>query len=122
MASVAVGGQVARTDFEVLAAFPAGLLVEARPRTGRKHQIRVHLAEAGLPILGDLLYGGADGAAGAPRAMLHAARLTFVHPLSGHEVVIESPDPPDFQRALGEASSMSMSRARRRAAGNPGLR
>jgi RluA family pseudouridine synthase len=98
MASVRTGGLLARTEFTVHAAFPGGLLVEARPRTGRKHQIRVHLAEEGLPILGDILYGADAGT--APRAMLHAARIAFVHPLSGIEIVIESPDPPDFQQVL----------------------
>lgn len=97
IASVPSGGQVARTEFKVLAAGPGGLLVEARPRTGRKHQVRVHLSEASLPILGDRLYGGGGGVS---RVMLHAARLAFVHPLSGHEIVIESPDPPDFVRVL----------------------
>jgi RluA family pseudouridine synthase len=86
------------TDFKVLEALPRGLLVEAHPRTGRKHQIRIHLAEAGMPILGDARYGG-DGAA-APRVMLHAARLRLRHPLSGAPLSIVSPIPPDFQAAL----------------------
>lgn len=99
IASLPAGGQVAETEFQVLEVFSSGLLVEAHPRTGRKHQIRVHLAEAGLPILGDILYGGSR-AGGASRVMLHAARLCFVHPLSGHDIVIESPDPEDFRQVL----------------------
>jgi 23S rRNA-/tRNA-specific pseudouridylate synthase len=86
------------TDFVVVEAFPRGLLVEAHPRTGRKHQIRIHLAEAGMPILGDARYGG-DGAA-APRVMLHAARLRLRHPLSGAPLSIRSPVPADFQAVL----------------------
>jgi 23S rRNA pseudouridine1911/1915/1917 synthase len=86
------------TDFVLVEALPRGLLVEARPRTGRKHQIRIHLAEAGMPILGDARYGGE--AAGAPRVMLHAARLRLLHPLSGASLSIASPVPADFQAVL----------------------
>jgi 23S rRNA-/tRNA-specific pseudouridylate synthase len=83
------------TDFVLVEALPGGLLVEAHPRTGRKHQIRIHLAEAGMPILGDARYGG--DTAVAPRVMLHAARLRLRHPLSGALLSIVSPIPPDFQ-------------------------
>jgi 23S rRNA pseudouridine1911/1915/1917 synthase len=73
------------------------LLVEALPLTGRKHQVRVHLAHAGMPILGDPVYG--DGGR-APRLMLHARRLLLPHPLTGRPLVIESPLPADFEAAL----------------------
>jgi 23S rRNA pseudouridine1911/1915/1917 synthase len=86
------------TDFVLVEALPRGLLVEAHPRTGRKHQIRIHLAEAGMPILGDARYGG--DAAAAPRVMLHAARLRLLHPLSGASLSIASPVPADFQAVL----------------------
>ncbi len=79
------------------------LLVEARPRSGRKHQIRVHLAHAGLPIVGDRLYGA--GGPQAPRAMLHAWRLELPHPVSGRKLVLESPLPSDFREALRSAGS-----------------
>jgi RluA family pseudouridine synthase len=92
-------GALAETHFTRLEAFDHGLLVEAQPRTGRKHQIRVHLAGAGLPILGDAAYG-ATACAGVPRVMLHALRLSFVHPLTEAPVVIESPCPPDFVHVL----------------------
>jgi len=97
MASLRSGGVPAQTDFALLEVFPQGLLVEAHPRTGRKHQIRVHLAEAGLPILGDQVYGGG---AGVPRSMLHARSLAFRHPLTGADIVIRSPYPEDFRRVL----------------------
>ena len=97
MASLGSGGALAETDFTLLEAFLRGVLVEAHPRTGRKHQVRVHLAEAGLPILGDELYGGG---AGVPRPMLHARSLAFHHPRTGAEIVIRSPYPDDFRRAL----------------------
>jgi 23S rRNA-/tRNA-specific pseudouridylate synthase len=104
VASVTTGGVPAHTELARLEVYPAGLLVEARPLTGRKHQIRVHLAEAGLPILGDTAYGGSggstEGGGRAGRAMLHAARLVFPHPRSGQDVVIECPDPPDFAAML----------------------
>lgn len=90
---VTVGrGKPAETLFRVLRTLSGALLVEARPRTGRKHQIRAHLAAAGLPLLGDPLYGGPPG----PRALLHACRLELAHPVTGEPLVLESPDPEDF--------------------------
>jgi 23S rRNA-/tRNA-specific pseudouridylate synthase len=92
---------VAHTDFRLLSTFSEGLLVEARPRTGRKHQIRAHLAAQGLPILGDERYSSAVRAgAGSPRPMLHALRLELRHPVSGEPLVLECPYPEDFQTAL----------------------
>jgi RluA family pseudouridine synthase len=98
MATVSSGGQDSETRFRLLEAFEDGLLVEARPHTGRKHQIRVHLADAGLPILGDEVYGRASRA--APRLMLHALRVALPHPLTGRPLVVESKYPPDFARAI----------------------
>jgi 23S rRNA-/tRNA-specific pseudouridylate synthase len=76
--------------------WPEGLLVEARPATGRKHQIRIHLAGRGLPIRGDERYGGPPG----PRVMLHALRLQLPHPVTGQLLAVESPYPEDFRTAL----------------------
>jgi 23S rRNA pseudouridine1911/1915/1917 synthase len=90
-------GRPAITDFVVREVAAGGLLVEARPRTGRKHQVRIHLAAAGLPILGDARYG--DGRA-APRVMLHAARLALRHPISGAALAIVSRPPRDFRDVL----------------------
>ncbi len=87
------GGQAAHTDFRLLRRLSQALLVEARPRTGRRHQIRVHLAGVGLPLLGDPLYGGPAG----PRAMLHAVRLELVHPRTGEPLAFEAAYPPDFE-------------------------
>jgi 23S rRNA-/tRNA-specific pseudouridylate synthase len=78
---------------------PGALLVEARPLTGRKHQVRAHLAHAGLPVLGDVAYGGPP----APRVMLHAWRLRLRHPLTGEPLRLESPLPADFRAALARA-------------------
>lgn len=95
---VVEGGLEAETGFQVLRRSPLVWLVEARPRTGRKHQIRVQLAAAGLPIVGDTLYGGPLRVEGrrVPRAMLHAARLELIHPLTRKPLRIESPLPQDF--------------------------
>lgn len=98
-------GKPARTEFLLRETLARALLVEARPLTGRKHQIRVHLSERGMPILGDPLYGKSSRPArsvGFPvsRLMLHARRLAFRHPLTGQPLVIESPWPDEFQRAV----------------------
>lgn len=108
MLVVRSGGMRADTGFRTLASAGGYSLVEARPRTGRTHQIRVHLAQAGHPILGDSLYGG-DAAVrlGAreepvPRQMLHARALRFQHPVLGRDLTVEAPLPDDFRR-LAEA-------------------
>jgi RluA family pseudouridine synthase len=94
------GGRDARTELRLLDVGPRALLVEARPLTGRQHQIRVHLALAGLPILGDRVYGPGGAAA---RLLLHAARLALRHPRDGRALVIECPPPPEFAAALAAA-------------------
>jgi 23S rRNA pseudouridine1911/1915/1917 synthase len=81
-----------RTEFRVLRREADRALVEARPATGRTHQIRVHLAAAGAPVLGDALYGGAPR---APRILLHAASLLLPRPAGG-TLHLEAPLPPDF--------------------------
>jgi len=72
--------------------------VEARPETGRTHQIRVHLAALGAPLLGDARYGGPRmvGALPIPRVMLHALRLEIDHPATGARTSFEAPIPPDL--------------------------
>lgn len=96
--AVRSGGDAAITEFKLLEAFPTALWVEARPMTGRTHQIRVHLSEDGMPILGDGFYGAREGS--APRVMLHAVNLTFPHPITKNLVSISSPLPEDFQKCL----------------------
>ncbi len=93
----------AETEVVVRETLADALLVEVRPLTGRKHQVRAHLAHAGMPILGDPLYGDAGGR--APRLMLHARRLALRHPLTGEPVVIESPLPADFEAVLARLRS-----------------
>ncbi len=98
----APGAQEALTRYRVLAANAEAALVELNPRTGRMHQLRVHLASRGAPIAGDPRYGGALALAGgsAPRLMLHAAALAFPHP-GGGTLRIEAPVPADFREVIG---------------------
>jgi 23S rRNA pseudouridine1911/1915/1917 synthase len=93
-----LGAKGAETDVLVREVLQAALLVEARPLTGRKHQVRAHLAHARMPVLGDPVYG--DAGAKAPRLMLHSLRLVLAHPLTGERLSIESPLPPDFNAVL----------------------
>ena len=121
-AVVAVDGakaQAARTEITVLQRFAAHTVVACVPHTGRTHQLRVHLAHLGHPILGDKLYGRSDddyeayvqhlkqngdpawdSRLGAPRHMLHARRLAIEHPRTGARLKWLAPDPPDWQRVV----------------------
>jgi len=96
-------GAMAETAFQVLEHFSSYSLVEAKPLSGRTHQIRVHLSQIGHPVLGDIVYGPAvcrDPLHRAvPRQMLHAAGLAFRHPETGAEIKIEAPLPDDMQAA-----------------------
>ncbi len=96
-------GREAQTDLSTLERFERATLLEALPRTGRTHQIRVHLAAVGHPILGDARYGGGGEDArrlGLSRPFLHAAGLSFVHPRTGERVALEDPLPEDLRTAL----------------------
>ena len=89
------------TEYEVAERLgPEATLLEVRPRTGRMHQIRVHLASIGHPVLGDVTYGGADAADDLGRAMLHAAVLGFAHPETGERVTFRAPLPDDMAHAV----------------------
>jgi 23S rRNA pseudouridine1911/1915/1917 synthase len=99
-------GREAETAFEVRERLGGAALVEAAPRTGRTHQIRVHLRAIGHPILGDRAYGGggADASAlGLTRPFLHSWRIAFDHPFPGERVELEEPLPEDLETALGRA-------------------
>jgi 23S rRNA pseudouridine1911/1915/1917 synthase len=94
---VSPGGDAAATRYRTLVVGHAAL-VEAKPETGRTHQIRVHLAHLGAPLLGDPKYGGPRmvGAVSVARVMLHAARLELPHPITGAPLRFEAPLPADF--------------------------
>ncbi|SDE44784.1 RluA family pseudouridine synthase [Desulfuromonas thiophila] len=94
MKSVVRGGREAITAFRLLHRAGGYSLVEARPLTGRTHQIRVHFAEAGYPLAGDALYGGT--AAPCARTMLHAWRLSLQHPVTAAPLQLQAPLPQDF--------------------------
>lgn len=101
-------GRPAKTDLIRLARFDAGDLLRAHLHSGRTHQIRVHLASVGHPVMGDDVYGGGGGrrVAGLPpkRHFLHAARLAFNHPVTGEPLDFRSPLPDDLSRALAVIS------------------
>ncbi len=112
--------RAAVTEAEVISRFVDHTLLRVRPRTGRTHQIRVHLDHAGHPLVGDKLYGQRDAryldyvqhlkAGGDPswpgqllagRQMLHASRLQLRHPRHGGELVLAAPTPADLQATIG---------------------
>lgn len=109
--SVHSGGDLAQTAFEVIEEFKGGYLVEACPKTGRMHQIRVHLAEMGYPILGDRSYGGRLDWAGSPipRCLLHARSLKLPHPTLAREISVQSPLPRDFESCIARLRSETTS-------------
>jgi 23S rRNA pseudouridine1911/1915/1917 synthase len=110
--AVRADGRAAVTHYRVVRRFRAHTLVRVTLETGRTHQIRVHLAHIGFPLVGDPLYGGrrripagctpalAAELRSFPRQALHAARLALTHPLSGRELQWQAPLPQDMQRLL----------------------
>lgn len=101
--AVVADGRAARTRYEVRQSFSqpaASALLECRLETGRTHQIRVHLAAIGHPVVGDATYGGVRRAIPLPRPFLHAFRLSFDHPRTGERLTFESPLPEDLQAVL----------------------
>ena len=111
--AVRADGRRAVTHYRVVRRFRAHTLVRVTLETGRTHQIRVHLAHLGFPLVGDPLYGGRRRIPrrlheprslaelrSFPRQALHAARLALTHPLTGRELQWEAPLPQDMQRLL----------------------
>ncbi len=119
MAVVAKGGKVARTHYVMIrVAGPHASLLECRLETGRTHQIRVHLASLGHPVVGDPLYGGSaarrrfvpeavrEVITRAGRNALHARELAFVHPTSGERLLFRSPTPNDMNEVIRAIDAM----------------
>jgi 23S rRNA pseudouridine1911/1915/1917 synthase len=100
--AVREGGREARTRYEVVRRFdrPAVALLRCSLETGRTHQIRVHLAAIGHPVVGDPAYGGGRTGVAIDRPFLHAATLAFAHPVTGEPQRFESALPPDLEQVL----------------------
>ena len=101
--AVTAKGRPAVTRYETLAATPLAAILRVRIETGRTHQIRVHLAHLGHPVVGDKTYGrarpGLPEPLEIPRQMLHAHRLKIAHPRTGRPLEFTAPPPPDFLAA-----------------------
>jgi 23S rRNA pseudouridine1911/1915/1917 synthase len=101
--AVRENGRHAVTNWQVLQEFVGGFsLVRLRIETGRTHQIRVHMASIGHPVAGDLVYGGGRGKRQFPRQLLHAANLSFIHPITGQDLVFSTPLWPDFALIINQ--------------------
>lgn len=94
------GGRAAVTHWSVLGRYPGHTHIQCRLETGRTHQIRVHMAYIGHPLLGDVVYGAKKPVPGLAGQCLHARRLSFVHPSAGTRVTVECPLPDYFSQAL----------------------
>ena len=105
--ATAAGGREARTDVRLVAAHPGCSALQCTLHSGRTHQIRVHLAARGLPLVADALYGGRP-ALGLARQALHARQLAFEHPIDGRALAFVCPLPADFARAWGEVAGATM--------------
>lgn len=105
--AVVAGGREAVTDYEALASGSGYTLLLLRPRTGRTHQLRAHLAFLGLPIAGDMRYGGGVGPGGLGRQFLHAAGLTVRRPVDGRPMRAWSELPPELTGALAACGIVS---------------
>jgi 23S rRNA pseudouridine1911/1915/1917 synthase len=100
-------GQEALTRYTPIEILPAHTLVRLTIPTGVRHQIRVHLAALGYPLVGDVLYGSTQGQ-GPQRLCLHAERLSFHHPITGQEMQFTSPLPRDFSTILQHLQKLNV--------------
>ncbi len=112
--TVARTGRPAVTQYRVVEIFPDYTLLEVRPHTGRTHQIRVHLAWFGYPVVGDRIYGRRRQTLLVDRHFLHARDLAFTHPSTGEKVSFTAPLPPELTAVLAQL------RRERGAIGTPG--
>lgn len=108
--AVVASGREARTNYRVVQTFdePKVALVACELETGRTHQIRVHLQATGTPVVGDPQYGGARAPFVIGRPFLHAAGLSFDHPVTGQHLSFEAPLPADLEAVLARCSVRSI--------------
>jgi 23S rRNA pseudouridine1911/1915/1917 synthase len=95
-------GRPAVTQYRVVEIFPQYTLLEVRPHTGRTHQIRVHLAWLGYPVVGDRVYGRRRQTLMPDRHFLHARDLAFTHPVTGEKLALSAPLPPELASVLNQ--------------------
>ena len=93
--AVRIDGSPAVSEYRVLSTFNSIALCELHPRTGRTHQLRVHMAHIGCPLLGDWLYG--ENSPLIARPALHAERVAFTHPLTGEYICVHAPMAEDME-------------------------
>lgn len=95
-------GRQAITHFKVLERYEKYTLIEINLETGRTHQIRVHMAYIGFPIIGDMVYSNGKNPFGVIGQMLHAQKIQFKHPITNKEIELEARLPQYFQDVLDE--------------------
>jgi 23S rRNA pseudouridine1911/1915/1917 synthase len=105
--AVVAGGRAAVTEYEALGSADGYSLLALHPLTGRTHQLRAHLAYLGLPIAGDMRYGGGIGPGELERQFLHAARVTLDRPIDGRRLTAWSELPPDLTTSLAASGIVS---------------
>lgn len=100
-------GKQAVTHFKVIKRYRGYTLLEIKIDTGRTHQIRVHMAKIGYPVVGDMVYSNGKNEFGIEGQMLHAKSLEFSHPITGKKMHLEAPLPEYFTKVLEELDSRS---------------
>ncbi len=100
--AVVKNGKEAITHFEVLERFKNNTYLKINLETGRTHQIRVHLAQIGYPIIGDTVYSNGKNEFGVIGQMLHSWKIKFNHPITKKEMEIEAPVPEYFEKIINE--------------------
>lgn len=103
--AVSKTGKNAITHFKVLQRYNGYTLLEVNIETGRTHQIRVHMAQIGYPLVGDSVYSNGKNPFGVEGQMLHSAKLEFIHPITKKEIKAEAPLPAYFEEVLKQLES-----------------
>ena len=101
-------GKEAITHFKVLKRYGKYTLLEVKIETGRTHQIRVHMAEIGHPVVGDMVYSNGKNEFGVEGQCLHAKSLEFKHPITKKEMKLEAPLPKYFQDIINKLDKMTL--------------